>query len=79
MDLPPSSHFIYIPLVLIIGLVLGFFVGTRITQESQRLEAMRTEERARKKAERQAARQAARQAEDPAAAVDSGPPAPPKA
>jgi uncharacterized membrane protein len=75
MDLPPSSHFIYIPLVMIIGLVLGFFVGTRVTQESHRLEAMRTEERARKKAERQAERaaRAAASAND-----DSAPPPPGK-
>jgi hypothetical protein len=62
MDLPPSSHFIYIPLVLIIGLVLGFFVGARVTNESHALEAKRIEERAKKKAERQAQRQAEREA-----------------
>jgi hypothetical protein len=71
MDLPPSSHFIYIPLVLIIGTVLGFFVGTRVTQESHRLEAARTEERARKKAERAAERAAAK------AAAGEGQPQPP--
>jgi hypothetical protein len=61
MELPPSSHFIYIPVVLILGLVLGFIWGARVTQESYALEAKRTEERLRKKAERQAARESARQ------------------
>jgi hypothetical protein len=59
MDLPPSSHFIYIPLILVLGLVFGFIWGAKSTQEAFRLEARRTEELAKKKAERKAAREAA--------------------
>jgi hypothetical protein len=59
MDLPPSSHFIYIPLILVLGLVFGFIWGAKSTQEAYRLEAKRTEEVAKKKAERKAAREAA--------------------
>jgi hypothetical protein len=59
MDLPPSSHFIYIPLILVLGLVFGFIWGAKSTQEAYRLEAKRTEELAKKKAERKAAREAA--------------------
>jgi hypothetical protein len=59
MDLPPSSHFIYIPLILVLGLVFGFIWGAKSTQEAYRLEAKRTEEVAKKKAERKAARDAA--------------------
>jgi hypothetical protein len=55
MDLPPSSHFIYIPVVMVLGLVLGFIWGSRVTREAFTLEARRVEERARKKAERAAA------------------------
>ena len=62
MDLPPTNHFIYIPLVLILGVVFGFIWGARATQEAYRLEARRTEEVAKKKAERQAARKAAAEA-----------------
>jgi len=54
--MPPSSHFIYIPAVVILGLVLGFIWGTRVTREAFRLEQQRAEERARKKAERAAAK-----------------------
>jgi hypothetical protein len=69
MDLPPSSHFIYIPVILILGLVLGFIWGSRTTREAFVLEQRRQEERARKKAERQAERQAEREA---AAAGEAG-------
>lgn len=58
MDLPSSAHFIYIPGVLILGLVLGFVWGSRATQESYRLEAKRVEEVAAKKAARAAERAA---------------------
>ncbi|HEY0715319.1 MAG TPA: hypothetical protein VGF45_21745 [Polyangia bacterium] len=56
MDLPPSSHFIYIPLTLVLGLVLGFIWGAKATQESYTLEAKRVADLAKKKAERRAAR-----------------------
>ena len=32
--LPPSSHFIYIPVVFVIGIVLGFIVGAKATRDA---------------------------------------------
>jgi hypothetical protein len=55
---PPSSHFIYIPAVMILGLVLGFIWGARLTREALRLEQKAAEDRARRQADR-AARNAA--------------------
>jgi hypothetical protein len=62
---PPSSHVIYIPVVLLLGIVLGFVWGARATKEAFMLEAKRVEERARKRAER-AAEKAAAEAAPPA-------------
>jgi hypothetical protein len=55
MDFPPSSHFIYIPVVLVLGLVLGFIWGARTTREAFELERRRQEDKARRRAERAAA------------------------
>jgi hypothetical protein len=63
MTLPPSSHFIYIPAILVLGLVLGFIWGARMTREAYRLEQRAADERAKRKAER-----AARNEEKPPAA-----------
>jgi hypothetical protein len=65
MDLPSSAHFIYIPGVLTLGLVLGFIWGARLTRESFHLEAKRVQEREEQKARRRAERQAAAQAGTP--------------
>jgi hypothetical protein len=69
MDLPSSAHFIYIPGVLILGLVLGFIWGARVTREAFVLEQKRLEERARRKAERAAAQSGS----DSAAPAGAGP------
>jgi uncharacterized protein YneF (UPF0154 family) len=29
MDLPSSTHVVYIPVILLIGMVVGFFLGRR--------------------------------------------------
>jgi hypothetical protein len=53
--MPPVSHFLYIPMVLVIGVVIGFVLGGR---------AARDAEAARRRAdEAKAARRAAREAE----------------
>jgi len=49
-----AAHFIYIPIVLVVGLVFGFFLGGRAARDAFAL--------AEKKAERRAAARAARQA-----------------
>ena len=54
IDLPPTSHFIYIPAIVILGIVLGFIMGSRATREQFRLDRERMEARAKKKAERAA-------------------------
>jgi hypothetical protein len=54
MGVPTSAHFIYIPAVLILGLVLGFIWGARLTREAIRLEQRGAEERAARQAKRAA-------------------------
>ncbi len=54
MLLPPSSHFIYIPALLILGIVLGFIWGSKATRETFRLDAQREADRAKRKADRAA-------------------------
>ncbi len=65
LQLPPSSHFIYIPVVLVLGIVLGFMMGARATREQVRLDAERAIAREQKKAERAAARAKAGDANNP--------------
>ncbi len=54
--MPPSSHFIYIPGVILLGIVLGFIWGAKAAREAIVLEQRRADERTRRKAERAAAR-----------------------
>jgi hypothetical protein len=54
-----SSHFIFIPAVLVIGMFIGFLLGTRAAQDRINLERKRDAEREearRQRAERKAAR-----------------------
>jgi uncharacterized membrane-anchored protein YhcB (DUF1043 family) len=54
-----SAHFIFIPAVLVIGIFIGFLLGTRAAQDRINLELKRQEEREearRQRAERKAAR-----------------------
>lgn len=55
-----SAHLIYIPLVAIAGLMLGFIVGARAARNAYDLEMKRQQERAEARAQR-AARKAARE------------------
>lgn len=41
-----SAHIIYIPLVLIVGMVLGFVLGGRAARDAENLHAKRDAERA---------------------------------
>ncbi len=43
--MPTSGHFIFIPAVLIIGMVLGFVLGSRAAADRANLERRREEER----------------------------------
>lgn len=51
-----SGHFIYIPMVVLAGVVLGFFLGGRAARDAIAFEQKRKEERERRK-ERRAARE----------------------
>jgi hypothetical protein len=54
MHVPPSSHFIYIPIVLILGLVLGFILGAKATRDAVALEQRRQADRDARRAARAA-------------------------
>ena len=56
--LPPSSHFIYIPVIFLLGIVLGFILGGKATRDEIALQQRKAAEREARKAER-AARDAA--------------------
>jgi hypothetical protein len=59
LQVPPSSHFIFIPVVLVLGIIIGFLLGARATRD-----AIATEERRRLDREaRRAARAGARATE----------------
>jgi len=44
-----SSHFIFIPAVLLIGLILGWVLGSRAARDAFAMELKRREERAARK------------------------------
>src|SRR6188768_1245624 len=62
LALPSSSHFIYIPIVFLIGIVIGFIVGSKATRDAIAFEQKKAAEREARKAER-AARQSAAQSD----------------
>lgn len=45
-----AAHFIFIPAVLVIGMVLGWILGSRAAQDAFAAELKRREERAARKA-----------------------------
>jgi hypothetical protein len=54
IGVPPSSHFIYIPAVLVLGLVLGFMMGSKATRDAYALEERKAAEREARRAAREA-------------------------
>jgi uncharacterized membrane protein len=54
-----AAHFIYIPMMVIVGIVLGFILGSRAARDAFNLERKREEERQKRKEERERERQAA--------------------
>lgn len=52
-----SSHLIFIPLVLLAGMVLGFVFGGRVARDAYNRELQRDKQREEAKAERQARKQ----------------------
>ena len=59
IGLPPSSHFIYIPVMLILGIVIGFMLGAKATRDEIALGQRKAAEREARMAERAARRGAA--------------------
>jgi hypothetical protein len=55
IGVPPSSHFIYIPVIFVLGIVIGFLLGAKATRDAIALEARKAAEREERKARRQAA------------------------
>jgi len=55
IGVPPSSHFIYIPVIFVLGIVIGFVLGAKATRDAIALEARKAAEREELKARRQAA------------------------
>jgi hypothetical protein len=55
IGVPPSSHFIYIPVIFILGIVIGFALGAKATRDALAREARKAAEREERKARRQAA------------------------
>jgi len=45
----PASHFIFIPAVLLIGVVIGWILGSRAARDAYAAELRRREERAQRK------------------------------
>jgi uncharacterized protein YneF (UPF0154 family) len=54
MDMPTSSHILFIPGVLLIGMFLGFILGTRAARNQFDLARKREEEREQVRAARAA-------------------------
>lgn len=67
-----SSHFLFIPLVLVAGAILGFFFGTRVAKDAYNQELRREKEReaARKAREERKAKKATKK--DAGADEDAG-------
>lgn len=47
---PTAAHFIYIPMILLVGVVIGWVLGSRAAVDALAMEQKRREERARRKA-----------------------------
>ncbi|WP_428263767.1 hypothetical protein [Haliangium sp.] len=69
MDLPSSAHLIYIPMVLLTGVMVGFILGSRAARNAFDMERKRDAERAAARARREARKQA----KQAAAAADDAP------
>ncbi len=54
----PAGHFVYIPAILLFGLVVGWILGSRAAADAYHAELKRREERAARKQARADAKQA---------------------
>jgi hypothetical protein len=58
IGVPPSSHFIYIPVIITLGFVLGFIFGSKTTRDAIAFEQKKAQEREDRRARREAAKAA---------------------
>lgn len=61
-----AAHFIYIPMILIVGIVLGFIIGGRAARDAIAMETKNKERRAAARAEREARTAAAAKGDEKA-------------
>ena len=54
IGVPPSSHFIYIPVMFILGIVIGFLLGSKATRDALAFEQRKAAEREARRAAREA-------------------------
>lgn len=47
----PSTHFIFIPAMLLLGVVIGWVLGSRAARDAFAMELKRREERSKRKAD----------------------------
>jgi len=50
MGMPSSAHLLFIPAVLVLGVVIGWILGSRAAKDAFAMELRRREERAARKA-----------------------------
>ena len=50
IGIPSASHFIFIPTVLLIGIVIGWILGSKAAQDAYAMELKKRDERAKKSA-----------------------------
>ena len=55
--MPPATHFIFIPAVLLIGIVIGWILGSRAAKDAYAAELRRREERGRRRADETSVRE----------------------
>ena len=51
IGMPTAGHFIYSPVILLIGIVLGWVLGSRAAADAMAMEQRNREERAQRKAQ----------------------------
>lgn len=56
--MPSSAHLIYIPMMILVGVMIGFILGTRAARNGFDLQRKRDAERAAARAQREARKQA---------------------
>jgi hypothetical protein len=72
LGVPSSAHFIFIPVVLLIGVVLGFIMGSKATRDAYALEEKKAAERLERAAKRAARHAAGNVGDSPPGGTSAG-------